>query len=456
MIRLSLSTFVLAFILSSFASCDELSQLPADYVAGPLVIVVDNGAWSWFSDPRAIVDHGKLIVSSVRAVSLGSSDPSSAGNIEVATLDLADGSLIHSVLHERLEQDDHDSAALAVLDDGRYLAAYTKHGGDLSLRFRISEPGDATHWHPEIVVNGPGMMPKDRVTYANLFRLANGDLHCFHRGFGLDPNYLVSRNNGQDWQYGGRLVHGRDGYSPYLKYASDGNGRIHFVATEDHPRHFDNSLYHGYLENGWLHRSDGTRIAKLSTSTEANANVWDCTQIFASDPDHVAWMSDIEVDIDGHPYVAFSTQRDGRSLPGGQGGMDLRYHLARFNGAKWHESEIAHAGTRLYQGEDDYSGLVALDPRNPDVLYISTNAEPTTGEPLVSHADGQRHYEIFRGECYDKVWRWTPVTANSTVDNIRPIMPKVADGPAPLVWLRGQYKTYRQWTTAVVALVAPN
>jgi hypothetical protein len=161
----------------------------------------------------------------------------------------------------------------------------------------------------------------------------------------------------------------------------------------------------------------------------------------------------MEIDSAGQPYVAFSTQRDGRGLPTGQGGMDLRYHFARFDGREWQVDEIAHAGTRLYPNEDDYSGLVALDPRDPDVLYISTNADPATGEPLVSQADGQRHYEIFRGEPRDDAWQWTPITANSTMDNIRPIMPKVSDGPAPLVWLRGKYITYRQWTTAVVALM---
>src|SRR2546430_8811215 len=35
------------------------------------------------------------------------------------------------------------------------------------------------------------------------------------------------------------------GYSPYLKYVSDGKGTVHFVATEDHPRNFDKM--HGAL-----------------------------------------------------------------------------------------------------------------------------------------------------------------------------------------------------------------
>jgi hypothetical protein len=33
---------------------------PADHVAGPLIQLNDNGAWSWFMDERAIVNNGKL------------------------------------------------------------------------------------------------------------------------------------------------------------------------------------------------------------------------------------------------------------------------------------------------------------------------------------------------------------------------------------------------------------
>ena len=39
-----------------------------NYVAATLVRLNDNGAWSWFMDPRVIVHDGKLIAGSVRAV----------------------------------------------------------------------------------------------------------------------------------------------------------------------------------------------------------------------------------------------------------------------------------------------------------------------------------------------------------------------------------------------------
>jgi hypothetical protein len=202
-------------------------------------------------------------------------------------------------------------------------------------------------------------------------------------------------------------------------------------------------------------------IAKLSTSTETPLASWDLTKVFQGDPDNVAWTVDIELDGQARPYIAFSVQKDGRGLPPRQGGMDLRYYYGRWDGSQWHVQEMAYAGTRLYPFEDDYSGLVALDPQDPNTVFISTNADPATGRPLISAADGQRHYEIFRGEIRqltdDAHWRWQPITANSTVDNLRPLVPKWKDKRTALVWMRGPSYTnnHGTWTTTVVALVLP-
>ena len=90
--------------------------------------------------------------------------------------------------------------------------------------------------------------------------------------FSHDPNYMFSEDNGKTWKYGGRLLYGRDGYSPYLKYAYDGKGTIHFVTTEDHPRNFDNSLYHGYLRDGTIFTWGGMlTLAAITIATKTKA-----------------------------------------------------------------------------------------------------------------------------------------------------------------------------------------
>ena len=433
---------------------------PNNYVAAALIRLNDNGAWSWFMDPRAIVNEGKLIIGSVRAVGsnqANSSDPR-WGNVEVAAYDIETGKVDTTVLHPHLEQDDHDAPAFLVRRDGRYLAVYSMHARERRMYYRVSEPHNPLAWGPASVVETPGDNADyagNNATYANLFRMPNGRIYNFIRAFKHDPNYMYSDDDGSTWTYGGRWLYGKGGYSPYLKFAYDGKGTLHFVATEDHPRNFDNSLYHGYLRDGTLYHSNGKAVGTLSTSTDATIATWDFTKVFAGDPDHVAWMADIDLDRNDRPYVLFSTQNDGRGLPRGQGGMDLRYHYARWNGTAWHTEEIAYAGTRLYSGEDDYSGLGALDPNNPDIVYISTDADPVTGAPLISGADGKRHRELFRGErSTSGKWTWTPFTRDSTVDNLRPVIAKWEDRRTAIVWMRGAYvHNHGEWYSSLVAAI---
>src|SRR5437867_12885758 len=98
------------------------SERPVNYVAGPLIELNDNGAWSWFMDERAIVHDGKLIVGSVRAVGeFGNTADPDWGNVEIMVYDLASGAVKTTVLHRHYEQDDHNGPALMALPDGRYL-----------------------------------------------------------------------------------------------------------------------------------------------------------------------------------------------------------------------------------------------------------------------------------------------------------------------------------------------
>jgi hypothetical protein len=431
-----------------------------DFVRGEFYELNDNGAWSWFMDERAIVDGGRLIVGSVRANGMFTNQAAADwGNVELAVFDLKSKEKRVVVLHEKFEQDDHDGPGLLVLGDGRYLAFYSKHNQEPRAYFRISKNAhDPFEWGPvtELVTPGvKGSWNGDNFTYANPFRVPaeNGRIYLFHRGVSQDPNYLVSEDDGRSWRYGGKLFLGQKGYAPYTKYAFNGRDTIHFVGTENHPRNYDNSSYHGFVRGEKIFLSDGTLVAPLATSSNTTVQVTNLTRIYKGGPTNVAWMTDVHLDAEDRPVVLFTTQRDGAGLPSRKGGMDHRFHYARWDGRNWVEHEIGYAGKRLYAGEDDYTGLGAINPQNVNVVYISTDAEPTKGAPLVSAADGQRHHEIFKGATSDggASWKWEAVTTNSTMDNLRPIVPIWKDARTALVWMRGTYRNNRgEWTSKVV------
>src|SRR5262245_815882 len=114
-------------IASAGATAFTEDGYPHNYVAATLLQLNGHGGRSWFMDPRVIVNEGKLIIGSVRAVGRNQanvSDPRS-GNVEVSVYDIERGTARTVVLHPHLEQDDHDAPAFYVRQDGRILAVYS-------------------------------------------------------------------------------------------------------------------------------------------------------------------------------------------------------------------------------------------------------------------------------------------------------------------------------------------
>ena len=407
----------------------------------PIVFNPDTG-WCWFQDERAIIDNGQLLLSGV----------SSRGDITVTSHHLTTGKTSVCVLHARLQADDHDAPALLVLPDGRYLATYSKHGNDRFMLWRIStRPGDASEWQPEARFDHGSV-----TTYSNLYRMSaegpDGRLYNFTRAFNWDPNFVLSDDHGASWRHGGRLLNGKSPYvRPYVRYTGNGKDTVHFITTEDHPNRAVTSIYHGFVRDGKSHRSDGTIVDETIFGAEApTAKAF--TRVFRGDKNNVAWTSDIELDERGNPVIAYSVMKDSLPRKSGKRGCDHRYHWANWDGKKWHTHEIAYAGSRLYPGEPEYTGLISLHPRNPSVVFISADVDPVSGEPIL--VNGKRRYEIFKGttENAGESWRWTPITKASSQDNLRPII-VADDNVAVLVWLRGEYRTFTNYNQAAVGLI---
>lgn len=52
------------------------------------------------------------------------------------------------------------------------------------------------------------------------------------------------------------------------------------------------------------------------------------------------------LDALGRPRIVYSVQKNSAVLQS-IAGMDDRYHFARLDGKRWHDAEIAYAGSRL-------------------------------------------------------------------------------------------------------------
>lgn len=460
-----------------------LGELSASY--SPVFLLGDAdrpGAWCWFQDERVIVDTSNpsspvLLTGAVAYAATGDM----RGDVDLYWLQLnsvtGGGPLVRGrfELDDQLQMDDHASPAFMIRPDGRYLVTWSKHSADSFVRYRIStNPGDPTSWMPTQTTSDIG---GDAASYTNPYFLAeanNGAGVVFNgiRSLGFDSNFTLSDDLGETWRYGGRVLDAldpwpdsNDGGRAYVKYAGDGKTKVHIFSTDDHPRvNFNeartapgdllNSIYYGYIESNQLHRNDGHVVdddlsnAAAAPPTLLTTLLKDGTVVGGAAMRR-GWQLALSADDAGEPVGIFQFRADDNQ-------NDHRYFYARRTAGEWLVSFLAYGGDNFGgSSEPDYTGLAAVDPANPDVVFISTSSDPVTNAPLISTTTGYRQNEIFMGKTSNggRSWTWAALTKNSATDNLRPIVPRWTAGKSVVLWMQGNYPSFYTYSTMIVGQV---
>ena len=103
-----------------------------------------DGAWCWYSDPRALFHNGKLYYGYVK----------SSGKTVLDVFDLATGVSSNLWSSSFTQVDDHNVPGLCVKQDGKMLAVYAGHFlNNLYHRTSTStNPITAADWNPEQIL----------------------------------------------------------------------------------------------------------------------------------------------------------------------------------------------------------------------------------------------------------------------------------------------------------------
>ncbi len=397
--------------------------------------LTDDGAWCWFSDPRAIQHGGRVFAGWA----------SKDGSVVVGAVDGETGAVETSILHEKLSRDDHISPSLLVLPDGRLAVFYSKHSADALMRLRVSsEPGSITSFEPErtFTLNDQKAADnpdwKGNICYSNPALLSQRDdrLFLFWRGLGSKPTLAISDDLGQSFGTSRPIVWPATTYGgqrPYLKMDSDGQGRILLAFTDGHPRNEPtNSIYFASFDGERFRKADGTEFSTLESAPFDSRKA---DLVYDGRPEEIrAWVWDVAADQEGKPVIVYTR------LPAEN---DHRYHYAAWDGSRWVDHEIAGGGITWFpqtpadkkEPEPHYSPGLVLDHNQPGTVYLSV---PRNGR-----------LEIERWTTADlgQSWSKEAITSGSSQDNIRPVAVRHSsrDGKGPrVIWM--SVKRYVHYT----------
>lgn len=429
----------LIILTISIYSCNRKNkqsqiQSPATSFESSIKTFTEDGAWCWFSNPRAIYySENEIITGWVKK----------DGSVEVASLNIETNKKEFENIFPQMQFDDHNNPAFTVLPDGNVFAMYTWHSTKKGVVSNTTTNGSDVKSFGEKVVFKPKTdellerFPRETYTYANPYVLKeeNNRLFAFGRWTGFKPNLIISDDNGKTWNEKYVVITDvpfTPGNRPYVNYYSDGKSKIHLVFTDGHPEvEPTNSVYYCYYEKGSFWKVDGTKICDLS---ELPFQVSDASIVYkANKTTGRAWIADIGVK-DNKPVILYSRHPEK---------TDHRYHYSWYNSVNeiWEDHEICKAGQWFPQTQEGkteresyYMGNLILHPANPGIVYLSRQVN--------------KRFEIEKFVTSDegKTWESTPITSESTYDQVRPYVPRNQPGNAKTVVMWMENKKYIHYT----------
>ena len=406
--------------------------------------LTEEGAWCWFADPRAI--HFTNADGSINASYIGYIDVH--GNVKAMQMDYNTGRRTEVLVRSYFQPDDHNNPTFLVLPDERILIIYSRHTDEPAFYYRVSKyPGDISVLGEEkcIVTN-------HNTTYPSPFLMSDDPDHFYlcWRGLGWHPTIarltLPDKDDNVQIAWGPYQMVQSTGARPYAKYYSNGKDKLYMTYTTGHPdNEWPNWLYFNVINLNPQQKADGKVSVNptledikgnhLSVIADGKFRVNKSAEYKQTYPytlvdaptNSRAWVWQIACDTEGLPAIAMV--RIDRTK------NQHQYYYAKWTGEAWRLTDLADGGGRFHPSNTEYcySGGEALDPANPQVIYLSI---PTKGR------SGKSIHEIWRYTVADngQVVMKDQITHNSAKNNVRPfVLPGSENSPMRLMWMHGDY-----------------
>lgn len=399
--------------------------------------ITNDGAWCWFSDPRAIYVDNKMFGGFV----------DKEGSIWAFSYDPATQKREQYKLSNKFNYDDHANPSVMALPDKRVAIFFSAHGGtkNTPIYYAVTKKAaDISSWENLQTIN-PDMAGNLGLCYTNPMTLSaeNNRTYLFFRGANFKPTFVAS-NDLKSWSKPTTIVvndtvFGESG-RPYMKVTSNQKDKIFIAFTDAHPRdRATNSIYFMMYKNGKLQKANGEVISEnihQAVMPSQTDKVYDASKTFDK-----AWIWDVAFDEDENPVLVYARFSHARSIHS--------YWYARWNGEAWENHKITDAAQcfmrndynnkNYLETEENYSGGVYLDHENPAIVY--------TSRPVNNVFEIEKW--TFTGE--KDTWKTEAVTQDSERDNIRPFVVRNHSGKQPsLLWMYNyKYPGFRSYDCAI-------
>lgn len=395
-------------------------------------IVTEDGAWCWFADPRAL--HYENPDGSINSTYTGYIDVH--GNIKATQHNFITGKTNEILIRSYFQPDDHDNPSFLVLPDERIMIFYSRHTDEACFYYRVSKNAG------DITILGPEMKIKTRynTTYPSPFILSADNKHFYLCWRGIKWHPTIARYTipdaqdqvKQDW--GPYQMIQSTAARPYCKYYSNGIDKIYLAYTTGHPdNEYPNYIYFNYIDINTLQLKDisGTVLSTISKGAHQvnKTNHTDLHPLAVADSpaDQRDWIWQTSIDKNGLPVIAMVRISKDKATHD--------YYYAKWTGTRWRKTFLAHGGGHFHQSEGlelCYSGGMAIDDSNTNVVYCSVPVLGTSGEI----------YEIVKYTLNEAgaVASSEQITSNSPLNNVRPyIIANSGNSPLKLLWMYGNY-----------------
>ena len=417
--------FIFALAASIFALYKNEGAI---YFTGyPFYLVSRDGIWCWISDPRAIYDP--------QTKSVVTGWVTSQGNVEVAKLKMNEGSISEKsviTLQKNFQKDDHVNPSFLL--DGDLLDIFNSRHSDKDGVFVNALVLDDLS---KKTVSNVVKPDEADYTYTSPFPFDNDKRIVFYRGVRRKPHFSVIDKSGKVTLTKMLIdTNSQDNETrPYVKYAQDETGDIHFTYTAGHPRETkNNAIYYSKLtKNGEILGAKGQYISdfdNLPIYVESGDPIYT-----PQPPEPGAMIWDIKAT---GTNVAIAYTRLASSI-------DHKYHVAKLLDGALTDYFVASGGGYISQTpantkelETHFSGGIVMNPKDLDRVLFSK--EVTCG--------GNKSWDIFEAKVSQgKLIR--NLTNCKSSNNIRPYVVNTDGGVGVFFVSFERYVSYSDYKSVI-------